>query len=87
MTTPYRYLVAGADAAAAELVEELSTWHDRMVAHLRRHGEARPCRCDEQDDCPRAEAVDLWARARDTFGAAAAPLGFLRHHAGEVAHG
>ncbi len=87
MTTPYRYLVASADDDATDLVDELCTWHDRMVAHLRRHGAASPCTCGEPDDCPREEARDLWPRARATFGAAAEPLTFLRNHAGEVVHG
>ncbi len=87
MTTPYRYLVTGGSETATDLVDELCTWHDRMVAHVRRHGASSPCECGEPDDCPREEARDLWPRARATFGDAAAPLTFLRQHANEVVHG
>ena len=86
VTTPYRYLVASGDGAAADLVEELCTWHDRMVAHLRRHGASAPCPCGDPDACPREHARDLWTRARRIFGTATAPLTFLRQHAGD-AHG
>jgi hypothetical protein len=86
VTTPYRYLVASGDGAAADLVEELCTWHDRMVAHLRRHGASAPCSCGDPDACPREDARDLWTRARRAFGADTAPLTFLRQHAGD-AHG
>ena len=86
MTTPYRYLVASGDGAAADLVEELCAWHDRMVAHLRRHGASAPCHCGDPDVCPREAARDLWTRARGAFGPATAPLTFLRQHA-EDAHG
>jgi hypothetical protein len=86
VTTPYRYLVASADGAATDLIEELCAWHDRTVAHLRRHGASSPCGCGEPDECPREHARDLWARARRAFGSAAAPLTFLRQHAGD-AHG
>ncbi len=85
VTTPYRYLVASADGAAADLVDELCTWHDRMVAHLRRHGTTAPCACGEPDVCPRQDARELWTRSIRAFGAATAPLTFLRQHA-EAAH-
>ena len=64
MTTPYRYLVASADGAAADLVEELCTWHDRMVAHLRRHGASAPCRLRRPGRLPartRARPLDAGA--------------------------
>jgi hypothetical protein len=87
VTTPYRYLVAGTDVAATDLVEELCTWHDRMVAHLRRHGASDPCACGDPDACPRQDATDLWARAHHAFGPDTAALTFLRQHAREAPHG
>ena len=88
MTTPYRYLVAAGDAVAADLVDDLCTWHDRMVAHLRRHGATSHggCTCADDDRCPVAAAPDLWSRAHREFGEAAESLTFLRAHAG-VDHG
>ncbi len=87
VTSPYRYLLTAASQAPADsLVEELHTWHDRMVAHVRRHG-ASPGACDcDVEECPRAQARDLWARARRAFGESSAQLTFLRVHAGG-AHG
>ena len=88
MTTPYHYLMAAGDAAADALIDDLSSWHDRMVAHMRRHGApSRTCRCGDPDTCPRQDARDLWLRAGRTFGDAAARLTFLRQHAVEQAHG
>lgn len=82
MTTPYHYLLAGT-AAAGDLVDDLCTWHNRMVAHLRRHGaSAGPCDCVEPDDCPRRHAVDLYRRARLALGDGAEQLTFLRQTAG-----
>ena len=86
MTHPYRYLISAADAA--ELVDELCAWHDRMVAHVRRHGAAsRTCSCADVDSCPRHEAVGLWAQARVTLGDASSALTFLRQHAEAPHHG
>lgn len=86
MTHPYRYLVSAADAV--ELIDDLCAWHDRMVAHVRRHGAApRSCACSESDTCPSAEAVTLWAQARVAFGDATAALTFLRQHAEAHDHG
>ena len=80
MTHPYRYLVSA--AGDAELIDDLCAWHDRMVAHIRRHGAAaRTCSCVDTDTCPRHEAVSLWAQARITLGEAASALTFLRQHA------
>lgn len=88
MTTPYHYLVAAGDSASAALVDELCAWHDRMVAHIRRHGaSAGRCQCGDQDVCPSEDAVDLWARACRTFGAGADALAFLRQHAEGSLHG
>lgn len=85
MSSPYRFL-AGGHPAAPTLIADLCAWHDRMVAHLRRHGHGTPCTCGEPDRCPRADAPRLWRQARGMFGDAS-PLAFLRHHAGEDAHG
>ena len=80
MTHPYRYLISSADAA--ELIDELCSWHDRMVAHVRRHGAASPdCTCEDTESCPRHEAVGLWAQARLSLGETAGSLTFLRQHA------
>ena len=88
MITPYHYLLGTHHPAASMLVDELRHWHNRMVAHVRQHGAApRGCRCAEAGECPRVEAVDLWSRAEQTFGAAAAQLTFLRRHACGDAHG
>jgi hypothetical protein len=80
VTHPYRYLISSANAA--ELVDDLCIWHDRMVAHVRRHGASPPsCACSDEDDCPRQQAESLWAQARAAFGDASAALTFLRQHA------
>ena len=85
MTHPYRYLVSAADAA--DLIDDLCAWHDRMVAHVRRHGAANGCSCLEPDECPRQQAVGLWAQARVELGEASASLTFLRQHAEVGLHG
>lgn len=86
MTHPYRYLVTA--AGAADLIDDLCAWHDRMVAHVRRHGTSpRSCACADMDTCPQAEAVTLWAQARIAFGEASAALTFLRQHAEAADHG
>ena len=84
MTTPYHYLVAAGDVAAGDLADDLCAWHDRMVAHLRRHGAVArgACACPDLERCPVEEARDLWSRADRQFGPAAAALTFLRAHAG-----
>lgn len=84
MTHPYRYLVSAADAA--DLIDDLCAWHDRMVAHVRRHGAATGCSCEDADECPRRQAVSLWAQASRELGDAAKSLTFLRQHA-EAQHG
>ncbi|WP_291988966.1 hypothetical protein [Luteitalea sp.] len=87
VTTPYRYLIGPGDDVGAELVDDLCRWHDRMVAHVRRHGASARCGCGDPDDCPRIEARELWHRARTEFGVDAAPLTFLRQHGGGDVHG
>ncbi len=80
MTHPYRYLISSANAA--ELIDELCSWHDRMVAHVRRHGaSSQDCTCEDTDSCPSHEAVGLWAQARLALGETATSLTFLRQHA------
>ncbi|BCS32300.1 hypothetical protein TBR22_A15100 [Luteitalea sp. TBR-22] len=83
MTHPYRYLLTG--DVPVSLIDELCRWHDRMVAHARRVGAApgAPC-CADPDDCPRAEAGPLWARAIQALGPRAAGLTFLRQQAEEA---
>lgn len=84
MTHPYRYLVSAGDAA--DLIDDLCRWHDRMVAHVRRHG-AAICGCPDAETCPRQEAVGLWAQARVALGADAPALTFLRQHAEAAGRG
>ena len=63
--------------AAEELARELSKWHDAMVRHervLAAVGRA----CLGTDECPHAEAADLWMRVQQIFGEHAAELTFLR---------
>lgn len=86
--TPYHYLLAASPAPSSDFIEELCTWHNRMVAHLRRYG-AGPgsCGCIEPDDCPRRQAIDLYRRAESMLGDLAIQLTFLRRHAHGDAHG
>lgn len=65
---------------AIALGTRLSVWHDAMVAHERRLGAERRRRgCDEE--CPHAEARELWSEAVTTFGDRAHELTFLRSRA------
>ena len=65
---------------ALALSARLSAWHDAMVAHERRLRAGRTGdRCDEE--CPHAEARDLWSEAVAAFGARAEELTFLRSRA------
>lgn len=70
--------VATPDAQA--LVDELSEWHDRMVAHVRAPMGSGFSRCD--DECAHADARRLWQAVRSVFGEAARELEFLRRHGG-----
>jgi hypothetical protein len=63
---------------ARELAEQLVTWHDAMVRHIRVLGARRDAQCGE--DCPHGEAASLWTAAQRTFGAKARELMFLRSH-------
>lgn len=88
MTTPYHYLLAGATAPSDDFIDELCTWHNRMVAHLRRYGAtAATCSCPEPDDCPRRQATDLYRRAETTLGDQVGQLTFLRRHAEPLSPG
>jgi hypothetical protein len=70
--------VAGT-AEAAALGVRLTAWHDAMVTHERRLRASTGDRCD--DDCPHAEARQLWFEARAALGADAEELHFLRSRA------
>ena len=67
-----------ATSESRELAEQLVAWHDAMVKHLRVLGSRDDAQCAE--DCPHEDAASLWAAARDTFGASARHLEFLRSH-------
>lgn len=67
-----------ATSESRELAEQLVTWHDAMVKHLRLVGRRPRARCGE--DCPHEDAPALWAAARGLFGAKAMELAFLRSH-------
>jgi hypothetical protein len=67
-----------ATTEARELAEQLVTWHDAMVKHIRVLSARREAQCGE--DCPHEEAVSLWATAQRTFGVRARDLMFLRSH-------
>jgi hypothetical protein len=78
MTTPYHTLACLAgNADAHTLADELTRWHDRMVAHVRRHGAAPPTDCCGDDDCPSEAASSLWQHAQRAYGARADSLTFL----------
>lgn len=79
--TPYSIAGSGAEGAGAVgLCERLKQWHDSMVAHERRLRAGRTAdACD--DECPHAEARDLWAEAQATFGPRASELTFLQSRA------
>ena len=83
----YTFLGCGVGTSeAAALSERLAAWHDAMVSHERRlrGGHARDV-CDE--DCPHAEAPELWAKAVTTFGDRADELSFLRSRAIDATRG
>ena len=65
---------------ATMLSARLSAWHDAMVMHERRLRLGLPgATC--HDECPHAEARNLWAEALGTFGERARELTFLRSRA------
>lgn len=78
MNNPYQVLACLAgNPHAQSLADELTRWHDRMVAHTRRHGARPAADCCPDDDCPSQEASSLWALAQRAFGSRAAELTFL----------
>lgn len=82
MSTPYHRLAALAGHPDAQaLADELTRWHDRMVAHVRRFGPTPPPTCCD-DECPVHEASSLWTLAQRVFGPQAFQLTFLHAQAG-----
>jgi hypothetical protein len=67
---------------ALELGRQLSSWHDRMVAHERVRTPSTRRVCD--DTCPHAESIELWHAALQTLGEAADRLTFLKSTAGHA---
>jgi hypothetical protein len=66
--------------APSDLAERLVAWHDAMVTHERGRGAGGvTSACDE--DCPHAEARELWAEAVAILGGTAHDLTFLRSRA------
>lgn len=63
---------------AVDMIDEMSEWHDRMVAHLRAPKGSGLSRCD--DECPHADARRLWQATRNVFGEAAGEFEFLKRH-------
>ena len=61
--------------AALDLARRLVAWHDAMVVHRRRTGDAFDS-CEM--DCPHEQAASLWLEAVDVYGARALELEFLR---------
>ena len=77
---PYGIVSSGnGTAEAAALRARLMAWHDAMVAHERRLGSGGAGGCG--DDCPHAEARELWLEVLATFGSRAHELAFLRSRA------
>jgi hypothetical protein len=61
---------------ALDLAHRLAAWHDAMVIHRRRAGDAAGPACDV--DCPHEQAELLWLEAVDVFGDRAHQFAFLR---------
>jgi hypothetical protein len=61
---------------ALELAPRLAAWHDAMVMHRRRTGDAASLSCDV--DCPHEHAESLWLEAVDVYGERAHEFAFLR---------
>jgi hypothetical protein len=61
---------------ALDLALRLAAWHDAMVIHRRRTGDAAGHSCDV--DCPHEQAELLWLEALDVFGERAHRFAFLR---------
>ena len=61
---------------ALDLANRLAAWHDAMVMHRRRAGEAAGPACDR--DCPHDQAESLWLEAVHVYGDRAHEFAFLR---------
>jgi hypothetical protein len=61
---------------ALDLAHRLAAWHDAMVVHRRRAGDAAGSSCDH--DCPHEQAEMLWLETVDVFGEKAHQFSFLR---------
>ena len=76
-TNPYGLIGATLGVPGTEpLLRRIAEWHDAMVEHERA---ARYERCD--NDCPHAQARQLWTEASARFGREALHLSFLRSRA------
>jgi len=74
---PYALIGATLGVAGTEpLLRRIGEWHDAMVAH-ERAARYEPC----HDECPHAQARQLWAEATAMFGRNARQLSFLRSRA------
>jgi hypothetical protein len=76
------YLLIGARLGVPgtdPLLHRLADWHDAMVAHERAR---RYESCD--DECPHAQARQLWKEAVNKFGRGANELVFLRSRASQL---
>jgi hypothetical protein len=76
------YLLIGARLGVPgtdPLLHRLAEWHDAMVAHERAR---RYQSCDEE--CPHAQARQLWKEAVNKFGRGASELAFLRSRASQL---
>ncbi|MGE0464393.1 MAG: hypothetical protein AB7Q16_23745 [Vicinamibacterales bacterium] len=62
---------------ALSLAHDLSRWHDQMVRHERTIKALGFSGCDGEDDCPHAQARELWRQAQDVFGSEAEALAYL----------
>jgi hypothetical protein len=61
---------------ALDLAHRLAAWHDAMVLHRRRAGDAAGPLCEL--DCPHERAESLWLEAVDVYGERADEFAFLR---------
>lgn len=79
-TSPYLLIGARLGVPGTEpLLRRLADWHDAMVAHERAR---RYESCD--DECPHAQARQLWTEAVKKFGRRAHELAFLRSRASQL---
>lgn len=77
---PYGIVGSGIGTLEVSLRARLMAWHDAMVAHERRLRSGRTTdSCG--DECPHAEARELWVEVSAMLGARAGELTFLRSRA------